>query len=225
MVYMISRFDGKMSDFRIYATALSEEDIADLYHIPANIDNLGGIHGFEFVEKETANLQDFSYPWVYENLTGTIIYDNNVGECLQLTTSSTNQRAYKNVSSTLWQNGKIYTVSFLAKSSVNGTTCNMSRSIADFSENFTLTTEWQKYTGTIASTATPNGGTLSFRIIPSGVTVYLANVKIEEANQNLISIKKEGIINENNIDEISFNNNAKFLKNSSNIIGNIFIEK
>ena len=49
---MISRFDGKMSDFRIYATPLSAEDIADLYHTPANIDNLGGIHGFEFVEKQ-----------------------------------------------------------------------------------------------------------------------------------------------------------------------------
>lgn len=49
---MISRFDGKMSDFRIYATALSAEDIADLYHTPANIDNLGNAHSFEFVESE-----------------------------------------------------------------------------------------------------------------------------------------------------------------------------
>ena len=39
------------SDFRIYATALSAEDILDLYHTPANIDNLGGLHGFEMVEK------------------------------------------------------------------------------------------------------------------------------------------------------------------------------
>ena len=38
------------SDVRIYTTALSAEDIADLYHTPANIDNLGGIHGFEMVE-------------------------------------------------------------------------------------------------------------------------------------------------------------------------------
>lgn len=47
---MKSLFDGKMSDFRIYATALSAEDIADLYHTPANIDNLGNIHGFELQE-------------------------------------------------------------------------------------------------------------------------------------------------------------------------------
>ena len=47
----MSSFTGKISDFRLYATALSAEDIADLYHTPANIDNLGGIHGFEFVEE------------------------------------------------------------------------------------------------------------------------------------------------------------------------------
>ncbi len=43
---------ASMSDFRIYATALSDEDILDLYHTPANIDNLGGLHGFEFIEND-----------------------------------------------------------------------------------------------------------------------------------------------------------------------------
>ena len=35
---------------RIYATALSAEDILDLYHTPANIDNLQNMHTFEFRE-------------------------------------------------------------------------------------------------------------------------------------------------------------------------------
>lgn len=42
-------FNGKLSDIRIYATALSAEDISDLYHTSANIDDLGNLHGFEFV--------------------------------------------------------------------------------------------------------------------------------------------------------------------------------
>lgn len=42
----------KLNDFRIYATALSAEDVADLYHTPVNIDNLGGIHGFELEDKK-----------------------------------------------------------------------------------------------------------------------------------------------------------------------------
>ena len=43
-------FNGQESDFRLYVTALSAEDILDLYHTPANVDNLGEIHGFEFIE-------------------------------------------------------------------------------------------------------------------------------------------------------------------------------
>lgn len=43
------------SDVRIYVTALSAEDIATLYHTPAQINNLGGIHGFE-VDEEQANI-------------------------------------------------------------------------------------------------------------------------------------------------------------------------
>lgn len=50
-----SMVNNKMSDFRIYATALSAEDIATLYHTPAQIDNLGGVHGFE-INEEQANI-------------------------------------------------------------------------------------------------------------------------------------------------------------------------
>ena len=46
-------YHGLMSDFRIYSTALSAEDILDLYHTSANIDDLGNLHGFEFIEDES----------------------------------------------------------------------------------------------------------------------------------------------------------------------------
>lgn len=44
-------FNGQLSDFRIYATALSADDILSLYHTAAKVDNLGGLHTFEFQEK------------------------------------------------------------------------------------------------------------------------------------------------------------------------------
>lgn len=44
--------ETSLNDFRIYATALSEEDVATLYHTPAQVDDLGGIHTFEFEEKQ-----------------------------------------------------------------------------------------------------------------------------------------------------------------------------
>lgn len=42
--------DIRMSDFRIYATALSAEDILDLYHTSASIDKRGNLHCFQLKE-------------------------------------------------------------------------------------------------------------------------------------------------------------------------------
>lgn len=43
---------GKASDFRIYATALSAEDIAELYHTAAIVDNQNNLYAYEYVEEE-----------------------------------------------------------------------------------------------------------------------------------------------------------------------------
>ena len=45
-------FIGNYSDVRMYCTALSAEDILDLYHTSANIDNEKRLHSFEFVEDD-----------------------------------------------------------------------------------------------------------------------------------------------------------------------------
>lgn len=45
-----SYFDGALSDFRIYGTALSAEDVAELYHTPASIDNKGNFYCYELKE-------------------------------------------------------------------------------------------------------------------------------------------------------------------------------
>lgn len=44
-------FDGLMSDFRIYATALSAEDVKDLYELGATIDTNGVLSTYEFTEQ------------------------------------------------------------------------------------------------------------------------------------------------------------------------------
>ena len=43
-------FNGQMSDFRIYATALSQQDIKELYHTSLKIDNFNKMHTFELEE-------------------------------------------------------------------------------------------------------------------------------------------------------------------------------
>ena len=37
-------------DFRVYATALSDADILELYNSPISIDNTGKVHALEFRE-------------------------------------------------------------------------------------------------------------------------------------------------------------------------------
>ena len=79
---------GNLSDCRIYATALSADDILQLYHTSAKIDNLQNLHTFEI--KETINSKELvnwnfttSYgnhtnPWNSFDSNGEITLTNNV---------------------------------------------------------------------------------------------------------------------------------------------------
>jgi hypothetical protein len=73
---------GYFSDFRIYATALSADDILELYHTSAKIDNLGGVHTFELVESEGEHITKqglIETDGIYENGYQSILqYDKNI---------------------------------------------------------------------------------------------------------------------------------------------------
>lgn len=48
--YYNTYYNGLMSDFRIYCTALSSDDVLALYHTATKIDNSGKLHTFESIE-------------------------------------------------------------------------------------------------------------------------------------------------------------------------------
>lgn len=167
---------GKLNDFRLYDHCLSPMEVKELSKglcLHYLLDN-GGWGG-----ENLDNFSSVTSNWTMESLTGSNYTDPSHGNVIKLVTNAANQRMYHNVTN-LWQSNQVYAVSFLAKSDQNGTTCDMSRSIADFSPTFTLTTRWKRYSGKITSTATPGGGTLSFRINQSGATVYITQIKLEK---------------------------------------------
>ena len=46
-----TRFEGKLSDFRIYSTVLTAADVLELYQTSASIDNNGNLHAYELKEE------------------------------------------------------------------------------------------------------------------------------------------------------------------------------
>lgn len=47
-----SNFEGMLSDFRIYRTALNANQVSQLYHVAGSIDNHGNAHSYELIEIE-----------------------------------------------------------------------------------------------------------------------------------------------------------------------------
>lgn len=72
-------YEGLMSDFRIYCTALSAADILELYHTGAKIDNKQNLHTFE-VKEQSENMfrSELIMPWAKPNRTriGEIVEHN-----------------------------------------------------------------------------------------------------------------------------------------------------
>lgn len=184
--YLIDRFwigetgniVGVMNDLRIYDNVLSKSEVKELSNGCLLHYSFNNGYGNEnlIIEANKAS------SWVSDGCAKSNIQDKEFGECIKVVGASANCRIYRPVQNVWTPVGAKFTVSFWAKSDEDGTIINASRSIVDFTSNFTLTTKWQRYVGHITATATE--GTLSIRIVTAGRTVYIKDIKLERGEHN-----------------------------------------
>lgn len=171
---------GVMNDLRIYDHILSKKEIKDIY----NICLLHYRFDDDFIKENLIVESNNINSWVAERCTKTQENDVDFNNCIKVVGSEANCRIYREVKNVWTTKGETFTVSFWAKSLENGVTVDMSRSVLDFSEKFTLTTKWRRYVGHITNTASATDGTLSFRIHLANKTVYITNVKLSKGTED-----------------------------------------
>ena len=215
-------FIGEQSDFRIYTTALSAEDIATLYHTPVQIDNLGEMHGFEFIEKTSNLLNPDLREWSKENNVTCVwneetkYFDVNTN---RVTSNSSRWGIFQNI--TVKPN-----TSYLFAVDMMGTGSAMGIAAQD------TTTTWpgdkntagdaKRYYYILTTTATNTVGRIYLNIKPSiNQIAHFKNIYLGEIGE-IASIKQNGTFE--NEDMIEYNENGRITK-SGELAGSNFIEK
>lgn len=141
--------------------------------------NQGAGFGWNLVRN--SKLSDGTKHIVAEDVTINVVDDSAYGKALSVIPVS-GKRIYWNVEK-VWVANTTYTVSFIAKASVAGQKIRPSRSCVDYGEGISLSTVYKQYTTQILSTATVDGGTLSFSFSNATGDITITNVKLEKGTK------------------------------------------
>lgn len=189
-----------LNDLRIYDHLLSTKEIKDIYKtciLHYSFDK-------EFINDNLIIESNKLSSWIVEGCTKEDYIDDELGNCLKITSSRDNGRVYRNTYNVWMTKEEIFTVSFWARSDEDNVLIDASRSIADFSKTFNLIKEWRRYIGYIKIWSTNSAGTLSIRIRSANKTIYIKDVKLEKGNNvtNWCPNKDDELYN-----ELGFNDN------------------
>ena len=166
-----------LNDVRLYDHCLSLKEVKQLarglmVHYPLSRpgDNL----------LVNSNFYNGVTNWTAAGSTRSVVTDSNYGSVLQVKASTANTgRVYNSVTG-MFTSGETYTYSFLAKAD-SSVTVKPSRANVDNGPTVTLTTSWNRYSGTITATATSNA--FSLYIGNTTSTIQFAYIKLEKGSK------------------------------------------
>lgn len=205
---------GAMSDIRIYSTALSAEDIKELYNTAAYVDKDGSLRTYELVESGNEDLTEgYEYTGTGQT-TGTYTREDvncpeaKTGKARKITCTAAGDGFYES-GGQAWQkakakmiNGQKYVWSLYCKSdNITSMKFSVECSSAQDRITFTIGPEYRKLSNVFTySSETTYSAFTSYTKYVEGDNVYIHSFKVEPYNPNL-EIMKTGVYKENDLSE------------------------
>lgn len=174
--------DMYINDLRLYDHCLSNEEIKQIYNCLILHYPLSNGYGNENLIEE-GNLAS---SWGEEGCTRENVVDSSKGNCLKVIGKNGNKRIYRAVKNVWTINNQKYQVSFWAKTDTENCQINFSRSMTDYTKDFTLTSNWNYYIGTITTTGIGDSGTLSLTVKTTNGIIYIKDIKLQKGTDQMI---------------------------------------